>query len=218
MKKNLGLLLICTVLLLTGCNFHHQFGGIQGSGAKASETREVSEFTGIEVRCSAKVRVHDGQEQSVTVEVDDNLLALITTEVQDNKLIVSTKEPISTRIGISVTVNLRQLDSIRVIGSGAVQAENVDAATLTLSISGSGDINAAGTVEKVDVKIMGSGDVDLSELVASEATVHISGSGDVIVHATENLSATINGSGDIRYKGQPEVQQNVSGSGDVKPK
>lgn len=217
MKKKLGLLLTC-VVLLTGCHYHFELGGIQGSGVKASNVREVGEFTGIEVRCSADVRVHDGKEQSVTVEGDDNLLELITTEVKDNMLIVSSTEPISTRIGITVSVNVQQLESIHVMGSGDVRVEDVDAATLTLSINGSGDIDASGTAEKVDLEIQGSGDADLSNLITSDATVQVSDSGDVIVHATENLSATINGSGDIHYKGKPNVQQNVTGSGDVEPK
>ena len=218
MKTKLRLLLTCTVVLLTGCNFQISgFGGIQGSGVKASQTREVDEFTDVEVRGSANVRIHDGKEQSVTVESDDNLLEIITTEVRDKKLIVTTKESYSTRIGISVSVNVPQIESIRVMGSGDVQAENVDVETLHLSISGSGDITAVGTAKKVDVTINGSGDADLSELVARDATVQISGSGDVRVHATEILRATINGSGDVRYKGKPDVQRDVSGSGDVEP-
>ena len=219
MKMKLGLLLPCIVLLLTGCHghFHYELGGIQGSGIKASETREVGEFTGIDVRCSANIRLHDGKEQSVTVECDDNLLELITTEVKDNKLVVTTKEPISTRIGINVTINVPQLESIHISGSGDVQAEDVDATALTLSISGSGDIKITGTAEKIDLNINGSGDADLSELVVQEATVQVSGSGDVVVHATDKLIATVNGSGDIRYIGEPEVQKSVSGSGDIQP-
>jgi hypothetical protein len=115
-----------------------------------------------------------------------------------------------------VDVSVPALDGLALEGSADASLEGLDQPSLELSIAGSGEIRAAGRVERVFVSIAGSGDVGLFELASQEAVVTISGSGEVEVRAERSLRATVSGSGDVVYRGAPAVTANVSGTGSVR--
>jgi hypothetical protein len=209
------LLLFVGLPFLSGCDVSY-VGGVTGSGIKASETRDVPAFTGLELHGSANVIITVGKEQSVTVEVDDNLMEIITTEVKDNELVIGSEESYSTRIGVNVTIQVPELKSVAVSGSGNATLKEANGQSLDVRVEGSGNAMASGDVENLTVSTSGSGNAKLSELTAKNVSARVSGSGNVRVHATETLEATVNGSGDVRYIGSPQVTKKVSGSGSVR--
>ncbi|MEE8331486.1 MAG: DUF2807 domain-containing protein, partial [Acidimicrobiia bacterium] len=83
------------------------------------------------------------------------------------------------------------------------------------NISGSADIELVGAAESLSIVISGSGDIDASDLVTKTGSVRISGSGDILVNATDELDITISGSGKVEYIGSPIVNQTISGTGSV---
>jgi hypothetical protein len=208
MMFRLVLLLLVGFPFLAGC-------GVKGSGVKANETRDVPAFKGLEVRGSANVFVTVGNEQSVTVEVDDNLMQIITTEVTDNKLVIGSKQSYSTRIGVKVTIQVPELTSVAVSGSGSATLSDAKGESLDVKISGSGKVTASGEVQSLAVKVSGSGNAKLSELTAKKVSARVSGSGNVRVHATETLDAAVSGSGSVEYHGSPQVTKKVTGSGSI---
>ena len=146
MKIHSGLLLGLAVALLGSCSVQISGCGIQGSGQRASQPRQVKSFNRVELRGATDVQIQVGSPQSVTVEADDNLIDIITTVVQDSTLIVEAKKAYFTRIGVNVKVTVPALESIKIAGSGDVQAEGIATKSIDLTVSGSGDITAAGTV------------------------------------------------------------------------
>ena len=70
---------------------------MKGSGNIKTESREVKDFTGVEVAGSAKLIVQQGEIESLTITADDNLLQHLTAEVQSSKLILGTKGRVSLR-------------------------------------------------------------------------------------------------------------------------
>jgi hypothetical protein len=210
---------VVSLLCLAGCHVQLVTNAVQGSGIKASETRETGEFTGIELNGSMDVSVTVGDKTTVTVEGDDNLLELVVTEVSNGTLTISNQGSYSTQIGIKLVVTTPKLDSASVTGSGDIQIKELKASDFEALISGSGSITAAGAADRLELSITGSGDVHLGALPAKEVSAEISGSGSAQVQVTESLSVAITGSGSVTYSGNPRsVEKSIQGSGSVQAK
>ncbi len=105
--------------------------------------------------------------------------------------------------------------SLNVAGSGGMTLE-VATAQLDVDMAGSGASTLRGRTRTFTINVAGSGDLEGRDLETETAEVRIAGSGDVMLHVTEELSASIFGSGDVRYRGEPAVSKNLVGSGGVR--
>jgi len=215
--------LVGAALMLSGCSgMRHMFDQgpqVTGSGRVKSETRKVGNFTKIESRGSADCKVTVGKAVGVSVQADDNILPHIETAVEKDTLVISSKGSFSTHNPIVVTITVPNLESFNVKGLGDSSIQGVKGSSFSVEIAGSGDILAAGQVDKVSASIRGSGNIDFTNLRAREAVVSISGSGDITIFASHALDASIRGSGNISYLGNPaNVERSVSGSGEIIPK
>jgi hypothetical protein len=190
---------------------------VQGSGVAATQARRLAAFSGVDLAGSNVVTVHVGGRQSVVVHADDNLLGRVTTRVDAGRLVIgNTSGSFATRAPTHVDVSVPSLDGLRLTGSGVVSATGVDAASLTVTVSGSGVLRASGTVTRLDVTLAGSGDAQLRQLVASDVHAVVSGSGRILTTATKSLDAAISGSGAIVYGGNPaRVRKSITGSGAI---
>jgi len=225
-------------LLISGCN---GIGGrIQGSGHIITETRRPSNFNRVSLGGSGELILTQGDDESLTVEADDNIMEYIKTEVGGRTLALgldSDGKSISTTRRIRFTLMVKNLVGLELSGSGRVHAGGIDtdrldvdvsgsgtmdidslvAETLKVSISGSGRVELeTGEVNKQDIEMSGSSRFRADKLRSQEASIEISGSGSAVVWAQESLEVSISGSGDVEYYGQPRVTQQVSGSGSIK--
>jgi hypothetical protein len=210
--------------VLSACAIHIDSGSwgggtaMQGSGKRVAETRAVSAFHAIAFGGAGSLDVRVGQQQKVVLEIDDNLLPEITTEVRDGVLHIGGKRRYRSEKGLHVTIQVPELDSMDLSGSGAARVEGVKGSKFRADISGSGRLAASGAVDSLALDISGSGRADLASLRVRDAAVDISGSGSVKVDARESLKADISGSGSIAYAGNPSrVEKSISGSGSVRP-
>jgi hypothetical protein len=206
------------------------------------EMREVSPFSKISLRISAKVYLTQGEKQSVKIVADPKTLEEIITEVKDRTLqirfpsdnIFKRWDPGKIEIFITVpevdgltlsgsgdivseNINTRILDLV-VSGSGNIKIEKLATEKVTASISGSGNINIkeGGVAEELKVRISGSGNVDARGFEAKKVEVQTSGSGNCSVISNGEIKARISGSGSVYYSGNPAIDSSVSGSGSVK--
>ena len=64
------------------------FGGdeVKGSGVAKTQTRNVGQFTGVDLSLPANTEVRIGATEGVTIEADDNLLPMIETVVERGML------------------------------------------------------------------------------------------------------------------------------------
>jgi putative autotransporter adhesin-like protein len=67
-------------------NVSFNFGKVSGSGNVITETRDVRDFSSIDVSGIFKVEATAQKDFRVEVQTDDNLLPFITTEVRDGVL------------------------------------------------------------------------------------------------------------------------------------
>jgi hypothetical protein len=214
------------------------------SGEIKKESRDVKDFTGIELGVPGDVYLTQGTDFAFTVEADKDILEKLVTEVEGSTLKIRTEKGFN--IGwideeIKIYITMPTVEKLSISGSGDIIAvTKIESESLLLSISGSGDISiddlkvndfsakisgsgdisvsGRGKANGAEVKISGSGDVSLKDIEFANADVSITGSGDAFVIATENLTARVVGSGDITYGGKPLVDAKVTGSGQINSK
>ena len=190
--------------------------GIQGSGIAATQTRSVAGFSRLELAGSNNVTVVVGTRQSVVVRADGNLIGHVTTQVVAGSLVIADTGSFTTRIPMSVEVSVPSLTTLNLSGSGRLSVTGITAPQLTVTVSGSGLLYAAGTATELDVTLSGSGLAQLGQLTASEVHAVAAGSGLIQVTATNSLDAAVPGTGAIVYYGDPpQVISSVTGTGTV---
>ena len=227
--RNLFLVLLCAAL--PACL------GIDGNGKRAHETRHLDDFTRIENAGPFDVAIRQGDHFEVEVSIDSNLIDNLETIVHGNTLRIDSERSIAgTLSGPHVRITMPRLQSIRLNGSGDVQAgafEEADpielevdgsgdlsfegsAPELVVTLDGSGDVHLIGETKFASIEASGSGDLDARQLIADEADVDLNGSGDVSLTVNGPVDVSLDGSGDIDLFGEVERRHfHEDGSGDI---
>jgi len=211
---------------------------VSGNGDVSQEDRSVSGFDSLEINGLGDVTVELGEEESLTIEAEENLLPYLETyvrgstlviEIEDGRAIIPTK-PVKfyltvlslEKVAVSGlgNISLPELEadqfSIDISGAGNIEIESLYADTFRATMSGLGDLNVnAGQVPTQTITISGSGKYSAAELDSENTTVSISGLGSATVRASQFLKVTISGSGNVNYFGSPQVDSEISGVGNL---
>lgn len=211
-------LALVAAMIMSGCATATQ--SVDGSGTMIDETREVADFSRIDLRTIGQITVTFGEPTGVQLRAEDNLMPLVETNVRDGWLVI--ESPPNTTLSptrtIEIDVTMPQLAEIRLSGAGMIRADDMTTGSLTTTIGGSGNVILSGTVDRQTVDVPGAGTYNASELASREAMVNLSGAGNVLLDVSETLNATVSGMGNVLYSGDPSVTQNVTGSGAVRPR
>jgi hypothetical protein len=226
------------------CNFGNIMGNAFGpeltaSGPMQTEMRSnLTNFDKIDIAIDGKLEITIGDAWAVEVSAQQNLLPILKTEIRGNTLnvfyegrvrtfdqtVIRVTMPKWSGAQLSGSTNLVLKTPLRggsldigVSGSGNIQLPDIQLDKLNVSISGSGEMTAAGTAGTCDLSVSGSGDMMASGLQVGTLDASISGSGNVECTVNDRINAHVSGSGEVRYKGRPVVDSQVSGSGRVKP-
>jgi hypothetical protein len=234
--KNIFLLGIVIAVAFTSCRFV-EGQGLQGNGNVSTEQRTVTGFTGVETHGSIDIEVTQG-DFKVKVESDQNIIPYILTEVTNGRLIVRFKDDFHGYhySSAKVFVTAPALNAFEIHGSGNINSIGTisDNNSMTINVSGSGDvkldlhspsittetygsgnITLDGETKDFSTSINGSGDVHAFGLQAENVKTSVHGSGDTEVSASQKLESGIFGSGDVEYKGSPQISTETHGSGSV---
>ena len=213
----------------------------RGSGNVITESRAVSNFSNVVLAGIGELSITQGDNESLTIEADDNLMPLITTKVENGTLTIG----LDTNRGtislnptrpIKYTLQVKTLNSIQLAGAGNISTPSLKSETLTIGSSGAGNLNLSQVNAKtVNVTLSGAGNISLngqvetqtatltglgsytaSDLKSNAATVTISGAGSATVWAAQTLKVTLSGVGSVSYYGSPQVTQQISGVGSIK--
>ena len=211
---------------------------IRGNGTPKTERLSHSNFDAVSIGGDWTVDIRYSEIFSVTIVADENLFSYLDIYVSDKTLHIGFQRgytidrarckafitmPSLTQLtasgsltGTISSFNMhRKTLSIDVSGSGDITAQGIIVDTLKLKLSGSGSFTASGEAEHMIAAISGSGDIKTTRLEAETADISISGSGSAKVWVTRLLTADISGSGSIGYKGNPTIIRRISGSGSV---
>ena len=201
----------------------------------AERSFPVSDFSEIVLSGSPEVTVTTGGRASVVATGTDSDLDRLDIKVDGKRLLIGTKPGMwnwSSREGVKLRVSVPTLAAAAVTGSGNISVNrvdgpfagrisgsgemhllSVDSPTLSLAISGSGDIEVAGRCGTGSLSVTGSGDIDASRLTCGTLTATTTGSGDIDARATETAALRVTGSGDITVTGGARCTTKTTGSG-----
>lgn len=240
---------ILPLVLVTGCNGTAPNDEKQGARSEAgppahagpivSQSYALAGFTGVEVSGPDDVTIRQGEAFSITARGRKETLDKLEIKLAGTHLTIGRKRE-GFRLGsrdeddLDIAITMPRLDTVRLTGSGSIDADNVDGdaveAVLTgsgdlkiaklggkrakITLSGAGDIEiAGGTIGSGEVSITGAGDVDADGLVATTLAVSIAGSGNVDAQATGTADVRILGSGDAKITGGATCTTKQVGSG-----
>jgi hypothetical protein len=216
MKKLLLISILTATALFTFSACRHLGKGVQGSGVRKTEKRDLPAFKSIETNGAFAVRVTCQQAASFEIEGDDNLLPLIKTEVRNGVLRIFNDGSYTATQAIIVRMTLPDLEAISSTGAADIQVTNVKNDQLTISWQGAGRIEGAGETKFVHISSTGAGKIDTGKLSAERAKVSVTGAAHVDVYASQQLDVTVSGVGQVTYYGNPGVvNKSVTGLGNV---
>jgi len=232
---------ILTSLVLSACGtvvYQSNREIINGKGALVEENRTISGVSGVELATIGDLHVEVGSSESLTVKAQENLMEYIETDVVSGRLVIGVQNNVEVKSlkPIDYYLTVKDLDMIRILSSGNIEAQDLETEQFSVSINSSGDVTmgilnaetlevninssgnldiAGGEVKTQNIKISSSGKYTAKDLESEEADVQINSSGSVTIWVKEILTAAINSSGDVRYLGDAKVDASGSSSGKV---
>lgn len=213
---------------------------IQGSGIERTETRPVEEVTALVLAGLGKIVLRQDVQESLVIKADENILPYLETRINDGRLWLETAEGVCIQpsdIGITYFVSLNELNLLRIIGAGSIEAESFQTATLSIELdgtglidlaglqvgeletgfNGTGQIQLAGVADKQYLSLNGVGQYQAAELRTDSVRIKLNGTGGVEVWAVSDLMVELNGMGTVRYIGEPDITQTTSGLAGIEP-
>jgi len=194
------------------------------------ETRTIESFDKISLKDFGTLILTQGDQESLTIEADEELLPELISEVRDGKLILGIEDDWLNRIGkvissifnhrehkVIYTVTCVDLKKISISGHCDLTCESLEVDDLSLHISGLGDLRFDHLAcNALDVHISGRGEFEAAGQV-SDLKLHISGSGEF---ETPNLDSNtakvvISGQGNATLRVQENLDITISGLGQV---
>lgn len=196
--------------------------GIQGSGVRQTETRELPAFTRIDAggmgQLAVTVDVSAGDSVALEVEGDDNVVPLVSTEVIDGELVVrlDTDSAIYDTIPLRLRVTIPALTHLRSSESIDVRVDGLSGDALVIESTDSSDVTLSGDVDWLELHGADSADLHARGLHAADAIVTARDTSDVEVCTSGALTVEASGSADVTYYCSPSsLERDVSGSADV---
>jgi carbon monoxide dehydrogenase subunit G len=191
--------------------------GTSTCGTATSTRRQVTlpltTSDSLAIHLPASVHYQPGDKAEAVISGDPALLDHVRLEADELSLDC---DPGWFASRLEIKVSGPPIIKWEVRGSGDLTLSQINQPKLELSIKGSGDASATGSVEAVDLIISGSGEADLEDLTAKSATVEIRGSGDAKVTAQVDADVAVYGSGDIAVFGRPTMRRSeIKGSGSI---
>lgn len=214
------------------------------------KTLELPEFKSIYNNSNYTVLLKQTNKQEVIVETQPDIMEVTNIIVENGVLMVNVErkpdnpnksvwskiDDIKLNPTMKVYISVKNLTDLQVNGNGKIISENSLAATvLTLSVSGSGsmDLDIKGDIVKADVSgsgkialkgyassidanLSGSGGLNAFNCPLDNAKIKVSGSGNCEVNVTNTIDALVLGSGSVKHKGNTKnTTKKVYGSGSV---
>lgn len=235
--QNLRFLTIAIAILSISACTHGQIRKtVYGNNKVVTKERNAENFTGVRVSTGIDVYLKQGNNETISVEADENLHEYILTEVRDGVLHVYTEVNIRKAERKRVYVTMKEVNSVRTSSAGDVIGEtpikcdklklsassagniklDVNAKEIEADISSSGDITLTGEADMLKADLSSAGDLNAFDLKVREADISASSAGNADINVSEKITARASSAGDINYQGNPKyVDAHSSSAGGV---
>jgi hypothetical protein len=237
MKKHIYFLAIIIsavgLSVLSSCHI----GCIKGSGKKVTNSRNINDFSKIDISGDFKINLKQDSTNSLTLMADENLIKYIRTEVSGNKLRIYTRKNLCNEAPIIVNLGIKQIEEIEASGAveltseGRINANNLklnfsgasrvdldlSAAEVKTEASGATEINLKGQAAAHIVNLSGVGKLHALDFVVGIYKIETSGSANCEINVLKSLATNTSGISNIEYRGNPsQIKENKSGASTLK--
>lgn len=215
---------LITATVLVACTFcPAQNKPLNGSGKTVVKTFAYQQFDKVGLTgLNGKAIVTIGKPFSVEVTIDDNLAGLLEVKEKDGQLTVGLTGNEKNNLylektNILIRIGMPEISVLENDANCNVAVQNIVGRYFRIENYGNGDIQLAGTIDRLDIKKEGNGNIAAAELIAKVVNATVSGNGDVTVHATESLGVSGSGNGDviITGKGKLKAGSAIKGNGEI---
>lgn len=222
------------VLGVAGCR---SGGCVNGSGNQVSQTRDIDEFSSIQVSGSVKLVVKQGAVQQLRIIADDNIQDGIHAKVRNNELVINLEDDFCKTGPITIyatSTNLEGIDAsgvVEVLSEGQINADSFDldlsgaskamldisCGNLNTETSGASKVVLKGQAGGHNLKMSGSSELDAFDFVVGKYDISTSGSSELKIDVLNVLNIKSSGSSQITYRGNPQrVTNDKSGASSIK--
>lgn len=234
MKTIKGLFLVITILSVS-CVIGDS---IEGNQKVVNQKREINfNFTEIEVSQGINVYLTQGENNSLEVELDENLHDLLITKVENNILkiyfsenvgrrkrsIVHLSIPLITKLTSSSDAEITSqnqliIQDLIITSSSSGEIElNLIANQIQCKASSDGDVDLIGTVNLLVINASSGSDIKAEKLVSQKVEAKAYSGSDIDVQVIVSLNAIASGDSEIKYWGNPtDLKVEKSSGGKVK--
>ena len=194
------------------------------SGAMASVTHDLRDFTEIEVRGSWTVNVSQGDEWQVNLSAPENRLRATSVSVRGERLSLSGTSPGSffgrSNGSFSAEIVMPALEELDAAGSSRVTLTGFSGERLAIDVAGASQITGEdGRYDALDLSMAGAGDVRLGGFVFTDANVNLAGASNLeLTMNGGELTGAMAGAGRIHYFGTVSRETiDIAGFGSIGP-
>ncbi len=205
------------------------------------ETKPVKDFTGVYSSLAADIYLTQADSFSFEIEARNKVIRLLETEVVNgilrikldrdsdiwdnfDKATIRISAPSFEKLNFSGAGKIRAINKLKgrnldivVSGANTLEIDDTEYDSLSLELSGVGNIDMMGKVQNARILLSGTGNIDLMDLVIQNAQCDISGLGNLSCNVENVLDAEVSGMGRIKYKGEPKsIKKSISGLGKVR--
>ena len=201
---------------LSGCAYMTDWGEVEGVPL-AELDMSGDAPTKIALAGPDKLVISDGDSLSISLEGSDEAGEALRFDREGGRLTIARDGKVydGSRTA-TVVMTVPSPNTLTVAGSGTIEAASM-ASSAEIEIAGSGAV-AVNSLEadRLEIEIAGSGDVTAAG-TATVLSVEIAGSGDVNMSdlMADDASVEIAGSGDVTFASEGSVNADIAGSGDV---
>jgi hypothetical protein len=227
MKKPLLFISIFVFLVSAACGITPNFGfkTIVGSGKIVTESREVSDFTRVEVCCGMELYLTQGETESLEIEADDNFMEEITTQVINGSLVVKYRQQTNVSYqpsqSVILTLTMPEVRGVSLSGGGYFETEAIDSEGFDLGLSGGSDAQIGELVTgDITVDISGGGRLRAGSIKGAQVDMGFSGGSDAQIESLVAVRVDVDNSGGGQFEADAcqvdQLDLNFSGSSDGK--
>ena len=242
MKRSIKLFafLFITFPIFTSCIFSDR-PVIQGNHQLVNQRINIDNYDKVILNIPGEIFYQQFSDSTpyLQIHTDENIFKALDVKVQGNKLIIDVKKDSiikpskltvytcshnlsqvmlngAGKLRLKGEVNSNDLDII-INGAGNLIADSLLCNSLSLNITGAGNVTLTGASNQSSFKITGAGSIKAFDYFVQDLNCGITGTGNIEVLVSNKLDVNITGSGDITYRGEPQfVNKKITGSGNVR--
>ncbi|TVR40750.1 MAG: DUF2807 domain-containing protein [Bacteroidia bacterium] len=221
-----GIVLLFVIIALLYIRINLTLETVEGSGNVIIERREVAEFQRIDVRGNIRLHISQGDENSMSIEADDNLVELVIAKQDQDKLYLYLAKGIHKDATMNISLQIKQLtelnvsagtrvfanDTIRgvslkhVLQAGSESNLTLEYENMNLLVQAGGISNLSGSVSHASVSSLAGAIINAQKLEVENLEINGRAGSINTFHVTGTISGRARNGAIVNYTGEPDLK------------